>query len=186
MKKMVGLLTVLILACVVVSAFPVSAGIPFCWFNKWICEDGWHRAPTTVTATVGEDVHWTMAISVDLRWVSVAGAIEDVVVTDRFGAEIEIEGYDPGEPMPASHGSATYSINGNSEKVSLTWDIGTLPFGEMATLIFEISTDLNPAYHQEYTSPGCYDLNSGAVLKFTYEGKQYSAYTLPITVSVTA
>jgi len=186
MKKLLGLLTVLMLACVVLSAFPVSAGIPFCWFNKWISEDGcWNKAPTTVTATLGEDVYWTMAISVDLRWVSVAGAIENVVVTDRFGAEIEIVGYDPGDTMPASHGSATYSINGNSDKVFLTWNIGTLPFGEMATLIFEISTDHNPADHQEYTSPGCYELNSGAVLKFTYGGKRYSAYTLPITVSVT-
>ena len=53
-----------------------------------------------------------------------------------------------------------------------------------ATLIFEISTDLNPAGKQEYTSPGCYELNSGAVLKFTYNGKKYSAHTLPITVLV--
>lgn len=187
MKRLIGLFTVLIFACVVLSASPASSGTPFCWFNKWINECGtWFQAPTVVTAPLGEDVHWRMGITVDLRWVSVDGAIENVVVTDRFGAEIEIEGYAPGDPMPvySNHGSAAYSVNGESEKVTLTWNIGTLPFGEMAILIFEISTDHNPADHQEYTSPGCYELNSGAVLKFTFDGKQYSAYTLPITVSV--
>jgi len=184
MKKLLGLLTMLMFACVVLSAFPVSAGIPYCWFNKGISEDGltWKIAPTTVTATVGEDVHWTMGIGVDLRWVSVAGAIENVVVTDRFGAELEI---DQPFPVKCTHGTVSYYTEGNSDKVFLTWNIGTLPFGEMAILIFKMSTDLNPAGHQEYTSPGCYELNSGAVLKFTYNGKQYSAYTLPITVSVT-
>jgi hypothetical protein len=180
MKKPVGLLTAFMFACVVVSAIPVSA-CNYCWFTKCI-KDGstWYKAPTTVTTTVGEDVYWTMAICVDLRWVTVPGAIEDVVVTDRFGAEIEIV-----EIMRVSHGTATYSVNGNSEKVTLTWNIGTLPFGERATIKYKISTDLNPAGHQEYTSPGCYELNSGAVLKFTYNGKQHSANTPRITVSVT-
>ena len=52
--------------------------------------------------------------------------------------------------------------------------------GDTATLIMKISTDKNPARKQEYASPGCYELNSGAVLKFTYEGKRYSVYTGPI------
>jgi len=136
------------------------------------------------------DVHWMMRITVFLSslW---GGPITDVVVKDRFGAEIEIDGYAPGDVMPASHGSASYYTKGASEKVFLTWNIGTLNPGETATLEFEISTDHNPADHQEYTTPsvcGCpetyYELNSGAVLKFRYEGKQYSAETPSLMVVV--
>jgi len=182
MKKLVGLFTVLAFASVVLSASPVSAGIPYCWFNKWI-RDGctWVEAPTTVTVPMGTDVHWRFRITVALPsgW---GGPIENVVVKDRFGAEIEIDDY-----IYITDGDWTkldITTNGESEKVFLTWEIGTLSPGDTATLILEISTDHNPADHQEYTSPGCYELNSGAVLKFTYEGKQYSAYTLPITVLV--
>lgn len=165
--------------CVVLSALPVSAGIPYCWFNKWINTGyGWVKAPTTVYTTVGADVHWQMAISIAPPG-GLSGSITDVVVSDRFGAEWEIE-----EITTVSQGTVTTWTKGASEKVFLEWDVGTLDLGEMAYIIIQISTDLNPSGKQEYTSPGCYELNSGAVLKFTFEGKQYSAYTLPIHVSV--
>jgi len=177
MRKIVGLFAALMFLCVVLSALPVSAGVPFCWFNKYINVCGrWIKAPTQVTAPMGIDCYALIGIAV-----SPPETIDNVVVTDRFGAEIEII-----EPFPRmiTHGNAFYETKGNSEKVFLTWNIGTLLKGETAILIFKISTDLNPAGKQEYTSPGCYELNSGAVLKFTYNGKQYSAYTLPITVLV--
>lgn len=181
MKKVAGLFTVLMLACVLPLTSPVSAGIPYCWFNKYIKVDcTWEIAPTTVTAPLGEDVQWLIKISVSLPsdW---GGPISNVIVYDRFGAEIEID-----EPFPTSvsQGTVSYITKGKSEKVFLTWKIGTLSPGDTATLEMQISTDLNPAGKQEYTSPGCYELNSGAVLKFRFEGKRYSAYTLPITVSV--
>ena len=191
MKKLIGLFTALIFACVVLSASPVSAGTPYCWFNKYInvCGTYW-KAPTQVTATVGEDVHWLIKIEVRVPSSgppNYGGSIENVVVKDRFGAEIEID--DMGDPTVNGDpdGVAYYTTKGKSEKVFLTWEIGTLEPGDTATLILEISTDQNPSrwHWQEYTSPGCYELNSGAVLKFTYEGKQYSAHTDPITVKVT-
>lgn len=184
MKKLVGLLSALILTCVILSASPVSAGTPYCWFNKWIwkCGDGWVKAPTTVTTTVGTDEYWQIRItvSVPVGWV---GDITGVTVTDRFGAEIEIE-----EPFPVSitHGTVSYTTKGKSAKVFLTWEIGTLSPGDWAALVIKVSTDLNPAGHQEYTSPNCYELNSGAVLKFfDMYGKQHSAYTDSIMVEVT-
>lgn len=179
MKKTYGLFTILIMACVILTVLPVSAGVPFCWFNKWINTDcNWVKAPTTVYTTVGADVHWQMAISIAPP-ASIPGPITDVVVSDRFGAEWEII-----EITIVSQGTVTTWTKGESEKVFLRWDVGTLNPGEMAYIIFQISTDLNPSGKQEYTSPGCYQLNSGAVLKFRYEGRQYSAYTLPIHVSV--
>jgi len=177
MKKLVGLFAVLMLACVVLSARPVSAGIPYCWFNKHIkVGEVWYTAPTTVTAPMGQNVEWFIKITVHPPY-----PIEDVVVTDRFGAEIEI---DPPFPYSITDGTVSYYTKGNSNKVFLTWNIGTLPACHTAKLVIKISTDLNPAGKQEYTSPGTYELNSGAVLKFTYNGVQYSGYTLPISVYV--
>ncbi|UCE28645.1 MAG: hypothetical protein JSV85_05040, partial [Candidatus Bathyarchaeota archaeon] len=177
MRRIVGLLAVLMFLSTVLSVLPASAGVPFCWFNKHIYVDGsWMVAPTQVTVPLGVD--WSALIGIT---VSAPVTIENVVVTDRFGAEIEI--VDP-FPFVITHGNVSYETKGKSEKVFLTWNIGMLAEGETAILIFEISTDLNPAGKQEYTSPGCYELNSGAVLKFTYNGIKYSAYTLPITVLV--
>lgn len=192
MRKYVGLFAVLMLACVVLSAVPVHAGIPYCWFNKWIREpDGCWLVQYTaayprvvVDATVGEDVHWEMRITV-----TPDRDIFDAVVTDRFGAEIEI---DTPNPLDPSQGTAWWDHGPGrgrkkSGKVFLTWIIGDLLEGETASLYFEISTGLNGAGKQCYTSCGCYELNSGAVLKFFGSNeKQVSVHTLPIYVHVSA
>jgi len=184
MRKLVGLFAGLAFACVVLSVLPASAGVPYCWFNKGIKEVGarrWLKAPTQVTVPMKTDVHWWIGIQVSPpSWLD--APLENVVVTDRFGAEIEIDRniYITGNDWT----KLVVTSNGNSQKVFLTWNIGTLSPGDTAILILEISPDHNPANKQEYTSAGCYELNSGAVLKFTFKGKQYSAYTLPITVLV--
>ena len=192
MRKYVGLLAVLMLACVVLSAFPANAGIPHCWFNKWIRPEGcctWlvqktaAYPPVEVYATVGQNEIWEMKITV-----TPDRDIFGAVVTDRFGAEIEID-----DPFPVSitqgtawwdHGPG-HGKKSKSGKVFLTWEIGDLTEGTTATLRFTISTGLNGAGKQQYTSCGRYELNSGAVLKFLdSNGKQVSVYTLPIYVIV--
>ena len=85
---------------------------------------------------------------------------EDVTVKDRWGAEIDVTSASP------SHGTVTLTTQGKSAKEFLEWDIGTIPPGGTANLVLLTMTDLNPAGHQEYTSPGDYEYNSGAVLKF--------------------
>jgi hypothetical protein len=185
-RKYVGLFAVLMLACVVLSAFPVHAGVPYCWFNKeiWACCE-WKKPPYTVSTTVGADPHWQMRITIALPsyW---GGPITDVTVKDRFGAEIEIDSL--GAP---THGDAWWDHGPGkgkkkSGKVFLTWEIDELSPGETAVLEFTISPGLNGAGKQCYTSCGCYELNSGAVLKFMYGGKQYSVYSGPFYVSVSA
>jgi len=187
-RKYVGLFAVLMLTSVVISAFPVHAGIPYCWFNKEIlvcCK--WKKPPYTVSTTVGADPHWQMRITIALPsyW---GGPITDVTVKDRFGAEIEIDT----DPLVPSQGIAWWDHGpghgkkSRSGKVFLTWEIGTLSPGQTASLTFEISTGFNGAGKQQYTSTGCYELNSGAVLKFMYGGKQYSVYSGPFYVSVSA
>ncbi|MFW9784624.1 MAG: FG-GAP-like repeat-containing protein [Candidatus Heimdallarchaeota archaeon] len=107
--------------------------------------------------------------------------MEDTKITDRFGAEIEL---DLPIPFYITHGTVDHYTKGKSAKVFLTWDIGDLLPGETARLILLVSTDLNPAGHQEYTTSDVYELNSGATLKFIdpEQDMQLSAVTDSIYV----
>ena len=146
--------------------------------------------PSAITQLIQEKIEESLTISVGTEnsWAMVFEftnpydyELEDVVITDRFGAELEID--ELGTP---THGTAEYYTRGNSEKVFLEWDIGTLGPEETARLVVVVSTDLNPAGHQEYTSPGVYELNSGATLKF-YDSmldEKMSAVTDSIYVTV--
>ena len=105
-------------------------------------------------------------------------------VEDRWGAEIdaEIRALFDNPPAPTT---ATLTTQGKSEKEFLVWDIGTLGPGETVNLVIDTVTDLNPAGHQEYTSPGVYEFNSGIVLKFKGpDGKQRSFETGSVLVTV--
>jgi len=107
----------------------------------------------------------------------------NVVITDRFGAEIEI---DQKFPYRITQGKASYTLEGTTEQVHLTWNIGNLQPRETAKLTILVSTDINPAGKQEYTKPGIYAVNSGATLKFIdpEQNMQLSAVTAPIYVTV--
>jgi hypothetical protein len=135
------------------------------------------EAEETLTVHVGEEVQWAVVIDVVNPY---DYSMTDVVITDRFGAEIEIE-----EVFSVTHGTVDLKTNGKSQKVFLKWDIGDLNHDEMARLVLLVSTDLNPAGHQEYTSPGVYELNSGATLKFkNSDGVQLSATTNHVYTTV--
>ncbi len=125
---------------------------------------------------VGERVEFTLRIAVEN--VSTDGTVTDVVVSDAFGAELEIL-----DTVP-SVGTASISTIGGSDKPFLTWDIGTLDPGQEATLTVVAATDVNPGGHQEYSEAGAYELNSGATLKALSDGKQFSATSEVIWVEV--
>ncbi len=87
-------------------------------------------------------------------------------------------------------GEVTSWTKGRSEKAFLAWFnidspsyTGSWP-DTWAAIDFLIFTDLNPGGRQVFTSPGCTDINSGSVLKFTdpYTGNRLSAETGSITV----
>jgi hypothetical protein len=139
-------------------------------------------------AEVGADTHWTMHIELN----DVPFDMYDVVITDRFGGDIEVDEvlyYDGSEPDLTKK-------KGKTQKQFMTWDVGDLLITESAELILDISTDMNtgngngnnpnfPAGHQEYTEEGWHDLNSGATLKFydaEVDGDRLSAYTDSIEV----
>lgn len=127
---------------------------------------------------VGERIEFDIVIHTENYWEQTA---ENVRLYDRFGAELEVvswyaEGTYDNDPE--------FTTKGNSHKVFLFWDIGTHEPGENATLYLTMATDLNPAGRQEYTSPGTYELNSGAVVKKIYDGVQYSWETGELSIEV--
>ncbi len=141
-------------------------------FTKSVC------GSTTITQKT--KTVWTVVIKLTNNF---QGPICGAVVKDRLGAELEI--YEPWRIPWITPGTfVSFTTRGKSKKVFLTWEIGDLNPGEEAKLVFYISTDLNPAGKQEYTSPGCYELNSGATLKYIYEGVQFSEETGSIYITV--
>ncbi len=82
----------------------------------------------------------------------------DVVVHDVLPAELELVDHS------ISKGTFSYEQNGGGKagSTSLTWSLGNLAPGEICQLELVISTKLNPAGKQEFTSPGTYSLNDGA------------------------
>jgi hypothetical protein len=79
---------------------------------------------------------------------------------------------------------------GNSCKAHFQWNIGPMDEGDTRTIYLVISTDLNPAGHQEFTSTGITYLNSGATLKVLTLNPHdrwvpiYSTSTPPIPIEV--
>jgi uncharacterized repeat protein (TIGR01451 family) len=144
------------------------------------------EAQETLTVSVGEDVQWAIVMDIVNTF---SYTMEDTIIKDNFGAEIELDDFDSSKPeideVLITHGTWSYRLKGKSQKVSLHWDIGDLLPTETARLVLLVSTDKNPAGHQEYSSPGVYELNSGATLKFIdpEQEVQLSAYTDSILVT---
>jgi hypothetical protein len=93
------------------------------------------------------------------------------VLIDRFGAELDHNDHLTSDPKDYSYSASQGSVmfwysSGKMKQLRVTWSIGNIPDGTMATLSFEVVTKQNPAGKQEYTSPGLKILNSGAVLKW--------------------
>ncbi len=144
------------------------------------------QAEESLTVKVGTDVQWALVIDVINTF---DYTMEDTVITDHFGAEIEIDDADPEKEgineVSITHGTWDWDYTkGKSKKVFLTWNIGDLLPGETARLILLVSTKTNPGGHQEYSESGIYEMNSGATLKFIdpVQDTQLSAYTDSIYV----
>lgn len=145
-----------------------------------------------------KDVHWLLLIEIENIADDDIITMEDVVVKDNLGGDLEMHwcysGCDyPDKKLlqPPSQTPDVPKKSGKTEKLHLNWDLDDLGDEALTKLYLEISTDLNPGKgkknpdgHQEYTSEGDHDLNSGATLKFTDPdtGLQLSAHTCAITV----
>ena len=138
--------------------------------------------------------------------------ITDAVISDNLGAEWGIAGDDidndrDGTPDDGSEGDLDEYYNvlpagsdfdprltGKTKKVHLTLSDFEVANGGSAQFILGIFTDYNPGKGKtpgihSYSSPGDYELNSGAVVKFTDPdpdgpGFQLSAHTPSIEITV--
>lgn len=89
---------------------------------------------------------------------AVGDDVEDVVVTDRFGAELDLTCF------LASPGTVCNVINNKSADI-VAWDIGPLANGSFATLRVLAVTNVDSGGNQRYTACGLHELNSGPTAK---------------------
>jgi hypothetical protein len=164
------------------------------WMVEGICEDvagyanassptGWTRKdPRYPNPDERGRMDYTLVYSVNPEAVPIIGST--VTVLDNTDAVVV--GLVPVEKNGKLEFS-DYTIlwTGKSTKVHFMWNIGSMAAGEERVLFLVISTDLNPAGKQEYTSCGDYELNSGAVVKaLNGDGKKVTAETDSIMLSV--
>ena len=132
---------------------------------------------------VGEEIIWDVTIIVTNILGDEITLMSDIVVQDRFGGELEI---DEGQSI-VSEGFMEVKLSGKTEKPKIKWNTFSLGDGALATADLIVSTDVNPGGQHSYSTAGEYEMNSGAVLKFTDfagTGFQLSAHTPQITVEV--
>lgn len=111
------------------------------------------------TCELGVDCAWILRIEVK----STVSDLNNVLVEETLSADIEVN------TAVASHGTVHVDPMGSKpdkSSLNITWTINSLTMGQMAYIVLEISTDLNPAGRQEYTSCGCNNLNSGPRLTY--------------------
>ncbi len=160
------------------------------------------------TVTVGELVQWDMTITLpnNFGW-----AITDAVLKENVGGNLGMAGDDvdndqddevdeggPGDLLALYNtipAGATLGIETKGKTNKVQFEITGIDIGSGGSLDFVLGifTDKNPGKKnrdpsgtQEYTTQGCYELNSGATVKFIDPdtGLQLSAHTCPIPVTV--
>ena len=127
---------------------------------------------------VGEETSLVLEITVTNN--DSNNPIKNVVVKDRLSGDLEVD--DLGA-FNVSGPSGKQQKN-QTDKLFLTWEVGTLAPGESQTTTLIVSTDTNPGGHQEYTEAGIHYLNSGVNVKGSLLGKQVSATSDPIMIEV--
>ena len=142
------------------------------------------QAPTNEPIDVPTEtcLWWVMRIEVSNLYPT---PLESVFVTDHFAAElngtalgelpvhVELLGHSQGESGLDGFGTQVrirWCVTGNLDAAGECEKKGDpaldrLPPGASASLDVLVFTKLNPAGRQEYTSPGMYELNSGARLE---------------------
>lgn len=148
---------------------------------------------------VGEE--WWFSVMITVQNVS-PGDVTEFVIKDNIAGDLLINAYwmegdldwtylpPPGESKKKkvdgyTDGIITIEWTGKTKKAHVYFnDLGTLEPGESITLWLWLITDINPGNHQEYTSEGPTDLNSGATAKGMLYGYEAEAVSASIEVDV--
>jgi len=103
--------------------------------------------------------------------------IYNLTVKDHFGANLDVAF------LSSTRGTYTQYTNKPGRQQRFTWIIENLAPFETVTLKLEVSTGLNPAKKQQFTSAGLKILNSGATVKWVNaSGHQGSAESGQISI----
>lgn len=145
----------------------VSADLRQCSSGDFICKEVAYSSGL-VMGIILEDTLTTSTMTITVDNTS-SDDWENVVVKDRFGAEIEFAVTDASDSCIASQGTATSITKGGSDKIFLTWVIGDIAAGDFETLVCSMQTDTTPGGEQSYTECGRYEYNSGANVKYTVD-----------------
>ena len=173
-----GILHILVTMMIVMSGFAI--GMP-----KEKGNGGEEEIILDIVQISGDDEVLTHTLSIWEVQITVFNPhewkFEEIMVTTTLPAEIECTSHTlaQGELEISKHGK------GESGSKGLEWEIGTLEEESEAVLTLSLSTTLNPAGKQEFTSPGEYIIIEGASLKGidSSTGKKISVGpTAPITV----
>jgi len=193
-KKLVGLVPALMLVFALIpmgyaqdpapAQLTVSKAITQIYADGELVADG----EAEITAFLANVPNYTPIVFVAALTVQNTGGVEiyDVVVTDHFGAELDVTCISETDP--------TCVIDPKGKAADrLIWEVGYLGLGGSAQLIVEAATNLNPADHQRYTSCGLHYFNSGPTAKGQVEFakpngsvkmRQISDYGDPIALTV--
>lgn len=113
----------------------------------------------------------------------------NVVVTDNFSAELNgVEMADCPYDVVVPHiAKGRWKKTQEPNQIRIDWDDFNLDPTECVTLELLVWLRKNPAGHQEYTSEGCYTLNSGPTAKWldAPDGHQFSFDAEPLYVKTT-
>jgi len=186
-------------------AYEMTGYCPVLVVDKWILQEI-DLGDGDGVLEVGEIWWWNVVI--EIQNVSV-GTINDIVIQDNFGGDLQLEmfrhSYTPDPwlsvPAPANKkdtwvdpetGDFSVLWTGKTLKAHIWWEVGDLAPGEAALIQIVFATDINTGTgngkkpgHQEFTSEGPTELNSGATAKGLLQGwYEVEAVTLPLEVDV--
>lgn len=134
------------------------------------------------TVPTGTRVEWTFYFVVRN---DTTEPMYDLEMTDRFGAQLDaLDYYDVTFVYSSPDWTFAQTTNSSGRQDRIRWAISELAPMERGLLVVTVATKVNPAGRQEYTSPGTYVLNSGAVLKWSdADGVQHSESTESIEIT---
>ena len=116
--------------------------------------------PSEIAAFLADVPNYTVITFEAVLTVENTGGVlvEDFVVTDHFGAELDV--------MCVSEIDPICVVNPKGKAADrLTWDVESLDPAQSASLIVSATTNLDPSDYQRYTSCGLHYFNSGPTAK---------------------
>lgn len=181
-----------------IIAYDLTGYSPVLTVDKWVYEQVELDGDGDGIIEVGEE--WQFNIVIEITNVSV-GEVTEILLKDNLGGDLILNRvlWEPGNWVPVvqptakkkqdnvtDYGPFTIEWTGKTKKAHLYIDVGSLDSGEWSGFFqLDVSTDTNPGGHQEWTSEGPTELNSGATAKGLLQGwYEVESVSTPIEVEV--